>query len=82
MLADQGGKCQEISKSMDAVNPCYNPRNHQVESAIQGALEGDLTVFEDLNSLLKNPYDIQEGVQHYSLPPRPEEEVANTFCGT
>lgn len=73
---------ENIKKSMWQVNPRYIPRNHQVERAIQGANEGDLTIFKEMNELLKNPYTYQDKLDQYSVPPQPEEEVKATFCGT
>ena len=73
---------EKIKKSMWQVNPRYIPRNHQVEKAIQGANEGDLSTFHEMNELLKNPYNYQEKLDRYSIPPQPEEEVKATFCGT
>lgn len=67
---------------MNQINPLYIPRNHQVEKAIQGAVTGDLTVFLEMNKVLENPYDSQPEFKQYSVPPLPEEEIENTFCGT
>jgi uncharacterized protein YdiU (UPF0061 family) len=67
---------------MQAVNPRYIPRNHQVQRAIEGAIDGDLSVFHEMNTVLCDPYTFQEELDHYSVPPQPEEEITATFCGT
>jgi uncharacterized protein YdiU (UPF0061 family) len=68
---------------MQAVNPVYIPRNHQVEAAIRAAEDrADFSVFHDLHSVLQNPYAQQDGKQRYMLAPEPEEVVEYTFCGT
>ena len=67
---------------MDAVNPLYIPRNHRVEQAIEQAVGGDLSVFEDLNRVLANPYQSQPEYAAYAEPPEPHERVRQTFCGT
>jgi len=68
---------------MQAVNPVYIPRNHQVEAAIRAAEDhGDFSVFHDLHAVLQNPYELQTQKEAYMLPPEPDEVVQQTFCGT
>ncbi len=68
---------------MQAVNPVYIPRNHQVEAAIRAAEDHkDFSVFHALHEVLQNPYMQQEGKEQYSLPPEPDQVVLQTFCGT
>jgi uncharacterized protein YdiU (UPF0061 family) len=68
---------------MQAVNPVYIPRNHQIEAAIRAAEDrGDFSVFHALHAVLQNPYAEQAGKERYRLPPEPEEVVSKTFCGT
>ena len=71
-----------IQERMNAVNPRYIPRNHQVQRAIEGAYEGDLTVFNEMNKVLKKPFTFQPDLDRYSVPPLPEQEIRATFCGT
>ncbi len=69
--------------NMKAINPVYIPRNHQVEAAIRAAEDqNDFSVFHDLHDVLQNPYVEQQGQDRYKLPPKPEEIVHQTFCGT
>jgi len=68
---------------MQAVNPVYIPRNHQVEAAIRSAEDhGDFSVFHDMHEVLQHPYALQEGKGGYMFPPEPDEVVKQTFCGT
>ena len=67
---------------MKSVNPKYIPRNHRVEAAIAAAEQGQFELFEELNRVLASPYDDQPEFERYAAPPRPEEEVSQTFCGT
>ena len=68
---------------MQSVNPAYIPRNHQVEAAIRAAEDlNDFTKFDELHQVLQTPFEIQEGMDDYLLPPKPEEVVQQTFCGT
>lgn len=69
--------------ALRAANPAVIPRNHQVEAAIRAAEdEGDYTVFEALLAALAIPFEERPEHAAYRLPPRPEEEVKQTFCGT
>ncbi len=69
-------------KSMKAANPAIIPRNHQVEVALAAAHEGDLQPFDDLLAALRAPYDDRPASDRFAAPPKPEEVVQATFCGT
>jgi uncharacterized protein YdiU (UPF0061 family) len=74
---------EQRQAKMQAVNPVYIPRNHQIEAAIRAAEDhNDFSVFHDLHEVLQNPYQQQQGKDRYSLPPEPGEIVRQTFCGT
>jgi uncharacterized protein YdiU (UPF0061 family) len=80
-LQPQGDAARQ--EAMQAVNPVYIPRNHQVEAAIRAAEDqDDFSVFHELHAVLQNPYVQQEGKERYMLAPEPEEVVEYTFCGT
>jgi uncharacterized protein YdiU (UPF0061 family) len=67
---------------MRAANPAFIPRNHRVEQMIEAAVAGDFTPFHRLNAVLARPFDDQPENVAYATPPRPEERVRQTFCGT
>ncbi len=68
---------------MRAVNPAFIPRNHRVEAIIKAAVDGDdYRPFEELLTVLSKPYEDQPEFAAYAEPPRPEERVCQTFCGT
>jgi uncharacterized protein YdiU (UPF0061 family) len=67
---------------MRSVNPRFIPRNHLVEEAIAAAVREDFAPFETLVAVLSAPYDDQPGFDRYADPPRPDEVVHQTFCGT
>ncbi|MEE9388400.1 MAG: YdiU family protein [Paracoccaceae bacterium] len=69
-------------KTMTDTNPAYIPRNHRIEAIIKAAVSGDYQPFYELNNTLKTPYCEHTGFEHYRLPPKPEEIVRQTFCGT
>jgi serine/tyrosine/threonine adenylyltransferase len=81
-LAEEGGDGNERRSLMRASNPRFIPRNHLVEEAIAAGVRGDFGPFETLIAVLSAPYDDQPRFAHYADPPRPEQVVHQTFCGT
>jgi uncharacterized protein YdiU (UPF0061 family) len=82
-LAEDGGSDGERRAAMRAANPLFVPRNHLVEDAISAAVErDDFAPFETLLSVLASPYADQPGFERYAEPPRPDQIVQQTFCGT
>ncbi len=81
-VSDQGLDGSTIRANMNAANPLYIPRNHQVERAIEAAVAGDMSVFHELHEVLQAPYTEQPGREAYAAAPSPAEVVSATFCGT
>lgn len=82
-LESLGADLVERRVAMKGVNPRYIARNHRVEAAISAAAErGDFGPFAGLVDVLVRPFDDQPERDEHSLPPRPGEHVAMTFCGT
>jgi uncharacterized protein YdiU (UPF0061 family) len=81
-LAGDGGDPNERSARMRSVNPRFIPRNHLVEEAIRAAVNADYEPFETLVTVLARPYDDQPQSDRYASPPKPDEVVHQTFCGT
>ena len=67
---------------IDAVNPCLIPRNHQIENVIKYANQADYNPLKEMWEALKNPFDVSPQHQHFMGPPRLDEKVYQTFCGT
>jgi uncharacterized protein YdiU (UPF0061 family) len=69
---------------MHAANPAVIPRNHLVEEAISAAVnDSDFAPFEELIAVLARPYDdVPTTRARYADPPRPDQVVRQTFCGT
>ncbi|MEM1344894.1 MAG: YdiU family protein [Pseudomonadota bacterium] len=65
-----------------AANPCFIPRNHRVEAALEAAEEGDLAPFETLRQVLSRPFDDQPEHAALAEPPGAREAVHRTYCGT
>ncbi len=73
----------ERAPAMRLANPAVIPRNHRIEQAIAAAVEaGDYTPFERLCDVLSRPYAESASDAAFQLPPRTDERVLQTFCGT
>ena len=73
----------ERQSAMYVANPVFIPRNHLVEAAIRAAEDaGDYDPFHRLVERTTNPcvYDPADAL--YARPPRAEQVVRQTFCGT
>ena len=81
-LAEEAQSPAERQKAMDAINPAFIPRNHRIEAVIAAAVADDYAPFEELNKVLARPFDDQPEYADYGNPPKPEERVCQTFCGT
>jgi uncharacterized protein YdiU (UPF0061 family) len=84
-LADDGTiTVEERMSVMRAANPAVIPRNHRVEEAISAAVDhSDFAPFQELIAVLARPYeDVPGTLARYAAPPRPDEVVRQTFCGT
>jgi uncharacterized protein YdiU (UPF0061 family) len=82
-LTQEGGEPIERRCAMRTANPAFIPRNHLVEEAIIAAVDdGDFSAFERLLSVVSAPYEDQPAFGRYALPPRPDQIVHKTFCGT
>ena len=74
---------QERQLNMLATNPVVIPRNHLVEELIQAASSnGDFIPFHTLVDILNDPFSRDAIDDHYLKPPRPDQVVKQTFCGT
>ena len=68
---------------MYRTNPVFIPRNHLVEAAIDAATDNnDFSVFNRLVDTLEHPYQYREDLALYATPPKSDEVVRQTFCGT
>ncbi len=73
----------EPAVAMRTVNPAVIPRNHLVEAAINAAVDrDDFQPFEDLLGAAGQPFRDDPATERYTLPPRDDQRVLQTFCGT
>jgi uncharacterized protein YdiU (UPF0061 family) len=81
---DQEGNSDDTRQpAMREANPAFIPRNHLVEEVIIAATENeDFVPFEKLMAVLASPYKDNPDFARYRVPPRPEQVILQTFCGT
>lgn len=77
------GDPAEIQRSMNAVNPYFIPRNHQIELIIsQVTQHGDLALFQQFAQDLTTPFTENEHNQRWAEPAPESDRPYRTFCGT
>lgn len=72
----------ERADAMDAVNPIYIPRNHLVEAALTAAEAGDMTPWDELLEVVRNPHAVRAGWEAFAEPAPADSGHYTTFCGT
>ena len=74
---------KDIADKMLAINPVFIARNHLVEEVIDIATnDSDLRPFNTLADVLEKPYVFDSKLGKYATPPRENQIVKHTFCGT
>ena len=82
-LARQATPGKSPQQQMLGTNPALIPRNHLIEDVINAATrDRDFAPFQQLMTALDDPFHYHHHQRHYARPPRPEEVVQQTFCGT
>jgi uncharacterized protein YdiU (UPF0061 family) len=81
-LAAERTSIDDAQRAMRAVNPVVIPRNHHVEHALVQANAGDLAPFAALLAAVRRPFAPSPEDAPFAVPPRPEQRVTATFCGT
>jgi uncharacterized protein YdiU (UPF0061 family) len=82
-VAEEPQSASERRAAMHAINPAFIPRNHRIEAVITAAVTNDdYAPFEELIKVLAKPFEDQPEFADYANPPKPEERVCQTFCGT
>ena len=82
-LKEEKKKIDEIIVNLKKVNPLIIPRNHVVEKVINTAVNDEnFKPLDELVYLLEKPYDDYSSKENYINPPKKNEDIKNTFCGT
>ena len=80
----QPTRLPELLAAMQHANPCYIPRNHRVEAALDAAVDhNDLAPFERLLAVIRAPFEERPADAEFAEP-APTDFTAGymTFCGT
>ena len=77
-----GNSHDKSMELMNFSNPMVIPRNHKVEEALTLASNGDLTLFNKLIKILKNPYLVNNHDLEFMSPAPHSDKKYQTFCGT
>ena len=72
----------ETLKLMQSQNPLVIPRNHLVESALEDAIQGNKSQFNELLKLISKPYDYKPPHKNFQTIPSGFDDCYKTFCGT
>jgi len=82
--ARQAQRSPALLAAMRLANPHYIARNHQVEAALDAAVDGnDLKPFERLLAVVQAPFDGRPADEVYAAPATPDfTGCYRTFCGT
>ena len=82
-LAAEPRDDSERRAAMQAVNPAFILRNHLAQQAVDAAIERlDFDPMHRLHRVLARPYDDQPENADLAQPPKPDERVLTTYCGT
>ena len=82
-LKRESASDEQRAHTMNAVNPIYVPRNHQVEAALESAVQtGSLDALNRLQDVLARPFEEREGLEDYTRPAPDDFGPYRTFCGT
>jgi uncharacterized protein YdiU (UPF0061 family) len=66
---------------MNLKNPCYIPRNHLIEDALENAINGDMKKINLIIKLLSDPFTEKNEFEKYMFPSSLDYRYI-TYCGT
>jgi uncharacterized protein YdiU (UPF0061 family) len=87
-LSDWVTRWEQRTRGIDPIplmqksNPWIIPRNHQVERAIEAAVDNDFTAMHRMLDAVTRPFELEESNREFSVAPKLTEEVTVTYCGT
>ena len=72
----------KVFKLMQTQNPLVIPRNHLVELALENAIQGNVSQFNELLNLISKPNDYKSNHDKFQTIPEGFDDCYKTFCGT
>lgn len=82
-VLSEGVSPQQAAERLRTTNPALIPRNHNVEQVLAAAVtDGDFSQLHHLVDQLAKPFEATADAVPEAAPPRPEQRVTHTFCGT
>ena len=82
-LSQENNDKTTIIKKLNQTNPAVIMRNHYIERAINAAYQlGDYTLFNEMHLASQTPFEAIPEHNFLTKPPKENEVVQNTFCGT
>ena len=75
-------RCSPDAAALARLHPVVIPRNHLVEKALRAANDGDMGPFEELLSVVTDPFNEQHPERVHQPAPVEFNESYQTFCGT
>jgi uncharacterized protein YdiU (UPF0061 family) len=82
-VRSEGGDHQARQAAMQGTNPAFILRNHLAQRVADAAIDDlDFGPLHEMLQVFARPFEEQPEFAAYQQPPKPEEVVANTFCGT
>ena len=82
-LQSEGLSPADRHAAMRRTNPAFIPRNHLVDAALVAASDrGDTAPFLALLAVIQRPFDRHPEHASWMHPPREDQRVLATFCGT
>jgi len=82
LLEAEGDSPELIVQRLNKSNPINIPRNHILQKALELADSGDFGLVNEFYEALKNPYSDDSRFSKFQEPPKENERIKNTFCGT
>lgn len=83
LLLENGQTTEKALNTMQQNNPCFIPRNHQVEEALdQLCFNDNRTLFEQILGVMASPYQEQDLNPELKYGPKGGDGEYKTYCGT
>ncbi len=80
-IISENTNLKNITRKMDLTNPCYIPRNHIIENVLENAVNGDMSLANEILDLYKDPFSENDNNEFFKNPSKTNVPYV-TYCGT